>query len=167
MGDGSNLPSLSDVRSLAQSAPDEYWSPRTQALERDLISLEQDGWNIGCGIVERIEAATGGSNSELVASFDALPETVHAAVQEELMRESPLMPDMPSWEHLQMFAQSGAGAVLCSEWGHDKEIRLAKAEARVERLVDSLDPVDTDALLAWFRGLSPGQQTVIVRELAR
>jgi hypothetical protein len=104
--------------------------------------------------------------SDFEAAFDALPETVHRAVETDLLAgpEGYVRPAPPQaiadW-------RSPAGRALVKEWGPHAPEAVARATRRFWRIADMLSDDDFAAACDWFGRLPDDEAKIVMKALAR
>lgn len=103
--------------------------------------------------------------ADFIASFEALPGTVATAMGVELQDRSYAGTAPLSEEDFQGFVANG-GEIIAREWGYDARGRLAKADARLNRIAGYLESeAQIDALTNWLVSLSPHAVAAVFRKL--
>jgi hypothetical protein len=107
-----------------------------------------------------------GSLADFETGFDALPATVHRAIESDLVAgpEGYVRPasakEVASW-------RSPAGRALLREWGPHAPEKVARATRRFWRIADRLSDADFEAACHWFARLPDDEAKIVLRALAK
>jgi len=178
--DSASARELARITEIMKNDPRQYWrSPDLQARYLELLKAEtgeadqdanlhldanrQAGLRIVTEMRRDLEEA--GSWADVEGSFDALPETVHDAVEDALSwRPSPTS---ASPESISKFSSLPEQAELAAEWGEAAPAKLATVQARMWAIADRLNEDELRSARFWFNALTAPEAKAIIRAMAR
>jgi hypothetical protein len=168
---------LATIEHTMRTDPEAYWGDGGMR-DRYLTLLQEQGepaatdWQgdrtaaLRTVAEVRRDLELSGSWSDFEAAFDALPETVHRAIEGDLLAgpEGYVKPataaQVAAW-------RSAAGRALVREWGPHAPEAVARATRRFWRIADMLSDDDFAAACDWFGRLPDDEAKIVMRALAK
>jgi hypothetical protein len=168
---------LATIEHTMRTAPEEYWG-NEEMRSRYVTLLEEQGapaatdWQgdrtaaLRTVAEVRRDLELSGSWSDFEAAFDALPATVHRAIEGDLLAGSEgwvkpaTAAEVATW-------RSPAGRALVREWGPHAPEAVARATRRFWRIADMLSDEDFAAACDWFSRLPDDEAKIVMRALAK
>ena len=142
-----------------------------QERYRELIRLTDAGQEVtgdkagALRTVAEVKKELGEGYASLERNFDALPDTVIAAVRESLLWGKVLHLPPASDRGVIRFATTAPGKALVAEWGWKAHEKLAQLRERLWRIYGRLNDRDYETASLWFEHLDDAEFKAVCRAL--
>jgi hypothetical protein len=140
-------------------------SPKAYAADTGTAAGFERYLEVSRTAADWVFALPAGEQRKFVASIEALPDDVGAAMIAEILERVPSV--VPSSDKaVAAFGELPEGAVLSREWGALTARNLARVRERLFRVEDKLEDRHISAFEAWLNGLSTDCAICLYRKLA-